>query len=142
MVVVQGATRARRWRGITASRDSTTTGLRPVSAVSHHHTSPRAGRSVTRPPPPAGRRPGPPLVRFVEGMRVVRGVAGVYLGCAMASQQRDEAVTSFCKRGRGSKMLAADYPGEWGRVRPAEWAMRRALRTNAEIAGRPCADSL
>ena len=46
MVVVQGATRARRSRGIAASRDSTTTGRRPISGGSHHHTSPRRGRSV------------------------------------------------------------------------------------------------
>lgn len=47
MVVVQGATKARRSRGIAASRDRTTTGRRPASGSSHHHTSPRAG-SITR----------------------------------------------------------------------------------------------
>jgi hypothetical protein len=47
MVVVQGATSARRRRGIAASRDSTTTGRRPISAISHHHTSPRAGSDLT-----------------------------------------------------------------------------------------------
>ena len=70
MVVVQGATRARRWRGMTASRDSTTTGLRPMSAISHHHISPRAGMSVMRRQPLFGTKPGPPtrLVR-PEGVR-------------------------------------------------------------------------
>ena len=48
MVVVQGATSARRSRGIAASRDRTTTGRRPISANSHHHTSPRAGSALTR----------------------------------------------------------------------------------------------
>lgn len=53
MVVVQGATSARRSGGIAASRDSTTTGRRPISAISHHHTSPRAGSAVTSLQPPA-----------------------------------------------------------------------------------------
>jgi hypothetical protein len=48
MVVVQGATSARRSRGIAASRDKTTTGRLPASASSHHHTSPRPGSAVTR----------------------------------------------------------------------------------------------
>lgn len=43
MVVVHGPTRARRRRGIAASRERTTTGRRPMSGSSHHHTSPRAG---------------------------------------------------------------------------------------------------
>lgn len=47
IVVVHGATSTRRCRGITASRDRTTTGRRPISAISHHHTSPRAGRALT-----------------------------------------------------------------------------------------------
>lgn len=47
IVVVHGATRARRCRGMTASRDSTTTGLRPMFRGSHHHTSPRAGSGLT-----------------------------------------------------------------------------------------------
>ena len=60
MVVVQGATRARRWRLMTASRERTTTGLRAISAISHHHTSPRAGRSVMRPRLRAGTTPDRP----------------------------------------------------------------------------------
>jgi hypothetical protein len=46
-VVVHGATSARLKRGMAASRERTTTGRRPMSANSHHHTSPRAGRLVT-----------------------------------------------------------------------------------------------
>ena len=46
IVVVHGAISARRSRGIAASRDNTTTGRRPISGGSHHHTSPRLGRSV------------------------------------------------------------------------------------------------
>lgn len=48
IVVVQGATSARRSRGMAASRDNTTTGRRPLSGNSHHHSSPRAGISVTK----------------------------------------------------------------------------------------------
>ncbi len=47
MVVVHGATSARLSRGIAASRESTTTGRRPISAISHHQTSPRAGSALT-----------------------------------------------------------------------------------------------
>src|SRR3954452_16518092 len=53
MVVVHGAIRARRCLGITASRESTTTGRRPTSGISHHHTSPRAGAALTMLPQPA-----------------------------------------------------------------------------------------
>lgn len=60
-LVVQGAMSARRRRGMAASRDRTTTGLRPISGISHHHTSPRAGSSVMKPPPRAGTRPGLPM---------------------------------------------------------------------------------
>ena len=63
IVVVHGATSARRSRGIAASRDSTTAGRRPISAISHHHTSPRAGSALTRRPPPAATRPGHPTRR-------------------------------------------------------------------------------
>jgi hypothetical protein len=63
MVVVHGATNARRRRGIAASRDSTTTGRRPISAISHHQTSPRAGIALTRPLPPAATTPGHPTRR-------------------------------------------------------------------------------
>ena len=63
IVVVHGATSARRSRGIAASRDSTTTGRRPISAISHHHTSPRAGSALTSPQPPAATTPGHPTRR-------------------------------------------------------------------------------
>lgn len=52
IVVVQGATSARRCRGMTESRDMTTTGRRPISAISHHQSSPLAGSSFTMPPRP------------------------------------------------------------------------------------------
>lgn len=60
IVVVHGATSARRSRGITASRESTTTGRRPISGGSHHHTSPRAGSALTRQPQLAETTPGLP----------------------------------------------------------------------------------
>ena len=60
IVVVQGATSARRSRGIAASRDKTTTGRLPASASSHHHTSPRAGSVITRPQQLAETRRGRP----------------------------------------------------------------------------------
>ena len=53
IVVVHGATTARRSLGIAASRDSTMTGRRPISDNSHHHTSPRFGIGVTRRSPPS-----------------------------------------------------------------------------------------
>jgi hypothetical protein len=49
MVVVHGATRTRRKRGIATLRDSTMTGLRSVSGNSHHQTSPLAGMGLTTP---------------------------------------------------------------------------------------------
>lgn len=60
-VVVHGAMSARRSRGIAASRERTTTGRRPIPGSSHHHTSPLAGRSFTRRPPPLERKPGHPM---------------------------------------------------------------------------------
>ncbi len=45
-VVVHGAMAALRRRGMAASRDNTTTGLRPMSGSSHHQTSPRAGNEL------------------------------------------------------------------------------------------------
>jgi hypothetical protein len=63
MVVVQGATSARRSRGIAALRESTTTGRRPISAISHHHTSPRAGTALTSLQPPAATTLGRPTRR-------------------------------------------------------------------------------
>ena len=47
MVVVHGATSARRSRGIATSRDNTTTGRRPICGGSHHHTSPRNGTAIS-----------------------------------------------------------------------------------------------
>jgi hypothetical protein len=49
IVVVQGAMRVRRKRGIAASRDITTTGLLAMSGSSHHQISPRSGCGVTKP---------------------------------------------------------------------------------------------
>ena len=43
------ATSARRSRGMAASRDTTTTGRRPISGGSHHHSSPRTGTTLTWP---------------------------------------------------------------------------------------------
>ncbi len=63
MVVVHGATSARRSRGIAASRDSTTTGRRPTSASSHHQTSPRAGSVLTTRRQPGATTPGRPTRR-------------------------------------------------------------------------------
>jgi hypothetical protein len=63
MVVVHGATSARRSRGIAASRDSTTTGRRPISAVSLHQGSPRAGSAFTRRRLPSAATPGHPSRR-------------------------------------------------------------------------------
>jgi len=60
IVVVHGAISARRCRGITASRDRTTTGRRPISAISHHHTSPRPGSALTTMPRPVETTPGRP----------------------------------------------------------------------------------
>ena len=60
IVVVQGAIRARRSFGMAASRDSTTTGRRPMAARSHHHTPPRAGTGLTRRRLPHETRPGHP----------------------------------------------------------------------------------
>ncbi len=44
MVVVHGATSALRSRGMAGSRDRMTTGLRPMSGSSAHHSSPRQGK--------------------------------------------------------------------------------------------------
>lgn len=63
IVVVHGATRARRKRGIAASRDRTTTGRQPISASSHHHTSPRAGHAFTNGRPPVATMPNRPTRR-------------------------------------------------------------------------------
>ena len=60
IVVVHGATSARRSRGIAASRERTTTGRLPISGTSHHHTSPRAGVWLTTPRQPAETTPNPP----------------------------------------------------------------------------------
>ena len=60
IVVVQGATSARRNRGIAASRESTTTGRRPISGSSDHQTSPRRGSEVTTTQPRRGTTPDRP----------------------------------------------------------------------------------
>jgi hypothetical protein len=63
IVVVHGATTARRSRGIAASRDKTTTGRLPAFASSHHQISPRAGIGVTWRLPLGEIRPGCPTHR-------------------------------------------------------------------------------
>jgi hypothetical protein len=63
IVVVHGATTARRSRGMAASRDKTTTGRLPASASSHHQTSPRAGIGITWPLQLRETRPGCPTHR-------------------------------------------------------------------------------
>ncbi len=60
IVVVHGAINARRCLGITASRESTTTGRRPICGISHHHTSPRPARAVKMRPQLDGTRRGRP----------------------------------------------------------------------------------
>lgn len=60
IVVVHGAMSALRNRGIAAFRERTTTGRRPTSGTSHHHTSPRAGKSVTSLRSPSGSCPDLP----------------------------------------------------------------------------------
>ena len=64
-VVVQGATSDLPSRGIAASRESTTTGRRPMSASSHHQISPRAGTELTKPLRLLERMPGLPTRRLL-----------------------------------------------------------------------------
>jgi hypothetical protein len=63
IVVVHGAISARPRRGMTASRESTTTGRRPISGSSHHHSSPRAGGWLMMRPRHVGMRPDRPRHR-------------------------------------------------------------------------------
>jgi len=63
IVVVHGATGARRSLGMAGSRERMTTGRRPISDSAHHHTSPRAGRGVTIVPQPRGMKPDSPTHR-------------------------------------------------------------------------------
>ena len=126
MVVVQGAMSARRWRGITASRDRTTTGLRPIPAMSHHHTSPRAGRSVTTRRPPAGRRPGLPIrpARRVGARRT--GIAGVDLGRAVPRQQGSECFVDQRRAGLPDALRALSRrPSAFSRTSPHRLPARR-----------------
>ena len=71
IVVVHGAMRARRSLGMAASRDRTTTGRRPMSGSSHHHTSPRDGRAVTTQRQSHEMKPDHPIrrVRRVDAVR-------------------------------------------------------------------------
>ena len=64
-VVVQGATSDLPSRGIATSRESTTTGRRPMSASSHHQISPRAGTEFTKPLRLLERMPGLPTRRLL-----------------------------------------------------------------------------
>lgn len=54
------ATTARPSRGIAASRESTTTGRRPICGGSHHHTSPRSGTAIRSPRLLRETTPNPP----------------------------------------------------------------------------------
>ena len=74
MVVVHGAMSARRSRGIAASRDRTTTGRRPISGSSHHHSSPRKGKEVMLLRPQIERNGGRPIrLAHRVGVRRRRG---------------------------------------------------------------------
>lgn len=64
-VVVHGATIDLPRRGMAASRESTTTGRRPMSASSHHQSSPRAGRGLTKLQQLLERTPDPPTRRLL-----------------------------------------------------------------------------
>jgi hypothetical protein len=68
-----GATSARRFRGITASRARTTTGRRSISAISHHQRSPRAGYVVTTVQRLRGTTPSHPVDVVHDGGREVDG---------------------------------------------------------------------
>ena len=59
----ESSNRCRAWRHECAamSRDRTTTGRRPISAISHHQTSPRAGIALTTLPRLVGTTPGRPI---------------------------------------------------------------------------------
>ncbi len=68
IVVVHGATSARRSRGMAASRDRTRTGRRPISGGSHHHSSPWTGTTLTWPKPRVGtKRDRPSHLRRQSG---------------------------------------------------------------------------
>ena len=97
IVVVQGAMSVRLSRGMAASRESTTTGRRPTSGSSHHHTSPRAGRGLTLTtlPPPLETRPDRPKHQAPERVLVVDGVGSVDLGGTMPV---DSAASAWSKR--------------------------------------------
>ena len=61
IVVVHGAASVRPNRGIAASLESTTTGRRPISGSSHHHSSPRRGERLTSPRPHPETTPDLPI---------------------------------------------------------------------------------
>jgi hypothetical protein len=64
IVLVHGATKVRRRRGIAASRDRITTGRRPIASSSHHQISPRAGSGLTTPRLPHETTRGHPIHRL------------------------------------------------------------------------------
>jgi len=115
IVVVHGATSARRCRGITASRESTTTGRRPIPALSHHQTSPRAGNAVTTGPRLPGMTRGRPTrpVRRVGARRTRRnsrrpgpnGDAPPGLGAPRRSWQRQ-----CCQTAPGGRPAEGRHP--------------------------------
>jgi len=98
IVVVHGAIRARRSRGIATSRDSTTTGRRPISGGSHHHSSPRTGNELILPqrryetrrgrPSRLGRRSGEPCTRLRMRRQSLR--IGSYRGGPSTPHRRAE----------------------------------------------------
>lgn len=106
-IVVHGAISARWSRGMATSRDRTTTGRRPTSGSSHHHTSARAGGEVTRPLQQTGTTPGHPSRRLRPGVVVVGGVGGVDLRRALSGEERGQRVVDQ----RGIRRARLRRPG-------------------------------
>jgi hypothetical protein len=73
-VVVHGAIKERRSRGIVMLRDSITTGRRPISGISQHHNSPLCGQVVTKLRHHDGTKQGPPIRRAhrADGLHTLR----------------------------------------------------------------------
>jgi len=89
IVVVHGAMRLLRSRGMAASRESTTTGRREMSGSSHHQISPLAGR-LTKFQPLCGTwpsRPTHPAHREDVGRRLRRPCRSPQPGAVAAAQR-------------------------------------------------------
>jgi len=86
IVVVQGATRARRIRGMATSRVRTTTGRRQCRPTRTTDLS-ADGSGLTRQPQPHGTTPDLPFVGLVDWVLVVRAVAGIQF-CGTVSVRR------------------------------------------------------